>query len=219
MKIKMFLQALLFALCPGLLAGQIKDSLSYSMGVQIASNLKKNGILGKFEINSSFLEAFVDVKSDKTKLTPEDMERIISSRLIALHEKEKKDNEAKGKAFLEENARKAGVVLLPSGLQYKILKEGSGTKPVPDNKVEVHYTGSLVDGTVFESSRTVGTPAQFMLKEVIPGWTEGLQHIAEGGIIRLFIPHKLAYGERNMPGTPIGPCSTLIFEIELLKVE
>ena len=111
------------------------------------------------------------------------------------------------------------MVLLPSGLQYKILKEGSGTKPVPDNKVEVHYTGSLVDGTVFESSRTSNTPAQFMLKEVIPGWTEGLQHIAEGGIIRLFIPHKLAYGERNMPGTPIGPCSTLIFEIELLKVE
>jgi FKBP-type peptidyl-prolyl cis-trans isomerase FklB len=219
MKINLFLSALSFALCPGLLAGQITDSLSYSIGVQIASNLKKNGIIDKFEINSSFLEAFVDVKSGNPKIKPEDMERIVSSRFIALHEKEKKENEDRGKAFLEDNAKKADVVSLPSGLQYRILKEGSGAKPTPENNVEVHYTGSLVDGTVFESSRTSGTPAKFMLKEVIPGWTEGLQHIAEGGKIQLFIPHKLAYGERNMPGSPIGPCSTLIFEIELLKVE
>ena len=128
-----------------------------------------------------------------------------------------KDNLTIGREFLEENAKNDSVVQTESGLQYMVLKEGTGAKPGPTDNVTVHYTGRLLDGTVFDSS-VDGEPATFPLNRVIPGWTEGLQLMSEGAKYRLFIPSELAYGE-NGAGDKILPNSTLIFDVELIKVE
>ena len=128
-----------------------------------------------------------------------------------------KDNLTLGREFLEENAKNDSVVQTESGLQYMVLKEGTGAKPGPTDNVTVHYTGRLLDGTVFDSS-VDGEPATFPLNRVIPGWTEGLQLMSEGAKYRLFIPSELAYGE-NGAGDKILPNSTLIFDVELIKVE
>ena len=128
-----------------------------------------------------------------------------------------KDNLTLGREVLEENAKNDSVVQTESGLQYMVLKEGTGAKPGPTDNVTVHYTGRLLDGTVFDSS-VDGEPATFPLNKVIPGWTEGLQLMSEGAKYRLFIPSELAYGE-NGAGDKILPNSTLIFDVELIKVE
>ena len=128
------------------------------------------------------------------------------------------DNAAKGEAFLAENAKKDGVNVLPSGLQYKVEREGAGASPSATDKVQVHYRGTTIDGKEFDSSYKRGQPAEFGLNQVIPGWTEGLQLLKEGGKAPLYIPSKLAYGTRGAPGA-IGPNETLIFEVELLKVK
>ena len=128
-----------------------------------------------------------------------------------------KDNLTLGREFLAENAKNDSVVQTESGLQYMVLKEGTGAKPGPTDNVTVHYTGRLLDGTVFDSSMD-GEPATFPLNKVIPGWTEGLQLMSEGAKYRLFIPSELAYGE-NGAGDKILPNSTLIFDVELIKVE
>lgn len=124
----------------------------------------------------------------------------------------------KGEKFLAENKTKEGVQTTPSGLQYKITKEGTGKSPQATDKVLVHYEGKLLDGTVFDSSIKRNEPISFPLNRVIPGWTEGLQLMKEGGKATLYIPSKLAYGSRGAGGA-IGPDETLIFEVELLKVE
>lgn len=124
----------------------------------------------------------------------------------------------RGEAFLRDNATKEGVQSTPSGLQYKIITEGEGTAPVATDIVEVHYRGTLLDGTEFDSSYKRGEPISFPLNGVIPGWTEGLQLIKPGGKIELYIPSELAYGSRGAGGA-IGPDETLIFEVELLGVE
>ena len=129
-----------------------------------------------------------------------------------------KDNKTMGREFLEENAKNDSVVQTKSGLQYMVLKEGTGAKPGPTDKVTVHYTGKLIDGTVFDSSVERGEPATFGLNQVIPGWTEGLQLMSEGSKYRLFIPSELAYGSKGA-GEQILPNSTLIFDVELIKVE
>ena len=129
-----------------------------------------------------------------------------------------KDNKTMGREFLEENAKNDSVVQTTSGLQYMVLKEGTGAKPGPTDKVTVHYTGRLIDGTVFDSSVERGEPATFGLNQVIPGWTEGLQLMSEGAKYRLFIPSELAYGSKGA-GEQILPNSTLIFDVELIKVE
>ena len=123
----------------------------------------------------------------------------------------------KGEKFLKENASKDGVKTTPSGLQYKIVKEGTGKSPKATDTVLVHYRGTLLDGTEFDSSYKRNAPISFPLNQVIPGWTEGLQLVKEGGKAILYIPSKLAYGERGAGGA-IGPNETLIFEVELLKV-
>src|SRR5260221_5333406 len=125
----------------------------------------------------------------------------------------------KGSKFLAENAKKEGVKTTASGLQYKILKEGTGKRPKATDTVKVHYRGTLLDGTEFDSSYKRGEPIEFPLNRVIPGWTEGVQLAKEGGKIQLFIPSKLAYGESGTPGGPIGPNEALIFEIELIQVK
>jgi FKBP-type peptidyl-prolyl cis-trans isomerase len=125
----------------------------------------------------------------------------------------------KGEKFLAENKTKDGVKTTASGLQYKIIKEGTGNTPKATDRVLVHYEGKLLDGTVFDSSIKRGEPIAFPLNRVIPGWTEGLQLIKEGGKAILYIPSKLAYGPGGTPGGPIGPNETLIFEVELLKIQ
>ena len=129
-----------------------------------------------------------------------------------------KDNLTMGREFLEQNAKNDSVVQTESGLQYMVLKEGTGAKPGPTDEVTVHYTGKLIDGTVFDSSVERGEPATFPLDKVIPGWTEGLQLMSEGAKYRLFIPSELAYGSKGA-GDDILPNSTLIFDVELIKVE
>ena len=129
-----------------------------------------------------------------------------------------KDNKTLGREFMEENAKNDSVVQTKSGLQYMVLKEGTGAKPGPTDTVTVHYTGKLLDGTVFDSSVERGEPAKFPLDKVIPGWTEGLQLMSEGSKYRLFIPSELAYGSKGA-GDQILPNSTLIFDVELIKVE
>jgi len=129
-----------------------------------------------------------------------------------------KDNKTLGREFMEQNAKNDSVVQTKSGLQYMVLKEGTGAKPGPTDKVTVHYTGRLLDGTVFDSSVERGEPATFGLDQVIPGWTEGLQLMSEGAKYRLFIPSELAYGSKGA-GDKIMPNSTLIFDVELIKIE
>ena len=128
-----------------------------------------------------------------------------------------KDNKTVGREFMEQNAKNDSVVQTASGLQYMVLKEGTGAKPAAEDTVTVHYTGKLLDGTVFDSSVERGEPATFSLNSVIPGWTEGLQLMSEGSKYRLFIPSELAYGSKGA-GEQIMPNSTLIFDVELIKV-
>jgi FKBP-type peptidyl-prolyl cis-trans isomerase len=218
MKVRLFL--IVLAACAGnrLVAGHAIDSVSYAFGIQIASDIIRNGIAGEIDLNS-LLEAINDAKAGNPKMDEEKSLQILRNYMLARNEAQRQENEAAGTAFLEKNAKEDGVVVLPSGLQYKILEKGKLLKPKITDTVEVHYKGSLVDGTMFESSeKMAGAPVRFMLGDVIPGWKEGLQYVAEGGRIVLYIPPKLAYGDRSMPGSPIPPSSTLIFEIELLKI-
>lgn len=128
-----------------------------------------------------------------------------------------KKAKAEGEKYLADNAGKEGVVTLPSGLQYKVLKEGNGNKPKATDKVKCHYEGFLIDGTVFDSSIQRGEPAVFPLNQVIAGWTEGLQLMQEGAKYRFFIPYQLGYGERGA-GASIPPFATLVFDVELIEV-
>jgi FKBP-type peptidyl-prolyl cis-trans isomerase FklB len=141
----------------------------------------------------------------------------ITDKLFRMKNEKASANLEAGKNFLEENKQKSGVVSLPSGLQYEVITEGTGIKPLVKNKVTCHYHGTLIDGTVFDSSVKRGQPATFPLNMVIKGWTEGLQLMSVGSKWRFFIPPQLAYGDRQT-GSDIGPNSTLIFEVELLGV-
>jgi FKBP-type peptidyl-prolyl cis-trans isomerase FklB len=141
----------------------------------------------------------------------------IADKLFQMKNEKASANLEAGKAFLETNSKKPGVTTLPSGLQYEVLTEGSGVKPLASNKVTCHYHGTLIDGTIFDSSVKRGQPATFPLNMVIKGWTEGLQLMSVGSKWRFFIPPQLAYGERQT-GSHIGPNSTLIFDVELLEV-
>ncbi len=191
---------------------------SYGIGLQIGQQLVSSGMdveaeavaRGIFDVLSNN-EPTIDI-NEVTKALQELGQRAETAQAEAF-----KELEAEGKAFLEENKKAKGVVVTNSGLQYEILTEGTGAKPVASSTVRVHYTGSLIDGTVFDSSVKRGTPAEFPVNGVIRGWTEALQLMPVGSKWRLTIPHDLAYGERGA-GASIPPFSTLIFEVELLDI-
>jgi len=193
------------------------DTLSYSLGVNIGKNLKDQGFP---EINVQALSAALnDVMTGvETKISEENATQALNNYFQKKQAVELTQNEAKGKQFLAENAKKDGVVTLPSGLQYTIIKEGTGAKPTAESTVTTHYHGTTVDGDVFDSSVERGEPAQFPVNGVIKGWTEALQLMPTGSKWKLFVPSELAYGSRGA-GPKIGPNSTLIFEVELISID
>lgn len=193
------------------------DSVSYAIGLDIGNNLK---IQGLDNINANLmLKAVQDaLKNNPTLLTKEQGSMSISNYLQQLKSEKAAKNKVDGEKFLQENKSKPGVVALPSGLQYLVIKEGTGAKPTINDKVKTHYHGTLIDGTTFDSSVDRGEPISFPVSGVIKGWTEALQLMPVGSKWRLFIPSDLAYGERQA-GPKIGPGSTLVFEVELLDIE
>jgi FKBP-type peptidyl-prolyl cis-trans isomerase FklB len=192
------------------------DQFSYALGINLAENFKEQGFLN--EINFKELAAALEAKaSNKSIMSIEESITILNEFLGALNAKKHSGNKEIGASFLAENAKKEGVITLASGLQYEIITEGTGQKPTETSKVTTHYHGTLIDGTVFDSSVQRNQPATFGVNQVIKGWTEALQLMGEGSKWRLFIPYNLAYGDQGAGGD-IGPFSTLIFEVELLKI-
>lgn len=194
-----------------------QEKLSYAIGLSIAQNMKQQGI-GNSIKPSAVSMALDDVfKGNKTLLTMDEAQNIIQTFFAAEQAKKTGPNEALGKAFLEENKKRAGVIVTPSGLQYEILKEGNGEKPLPTDEVTTHYHGTLINGEVFDSSVDRGQPASFPVKGVIQGWQEALPMMKTGSKWKLFVPADLAYGNQGA-GPKIGPGTTLIFEVELISI-
>lgn len=191
------------------------DSLSYAIGINMGYNFK-NSKLDNINI-IAVANGMQDVKDAKKDLmAPEKSMQLIQKFLDKQKKEEGTKNIEAGKTFLEENAKKEGVISDPEGFQYKMLQEGTGTMPLETDVVKVNYKGTLIDGTEFDSSFKRNEPAQFPLNGVIRGWTLGLQKMKVGSKMMLWLPANLAYGERG--GGPIGPNQTLIFEIELLEI-
>ena len=192
------------------------DKLSYALGMVIAENLKG---LGANNVDTTdFAKAVADVLAGKsTELTPIEAQTPVQELMQKQEAERSKFMRKAGEDFLAENAKKDGVVVLPSGLQYTVLTEGTGAQPKATDQVKCHYEGRLIDETVFDSSYQRGEPAVFPLNGVIAGWTEGVQLMKEGAKYRFFIPYNLAYGERGA-GNSIPPYAALVFDVELIKV-
>jgi len=190
------------------------DKVSYVIGAQLGQSFKTQGI--DIQIESLIWGLKDALAGKKLAMSQEEMRQVLTGFRQRMLAKQAAKNLAEGTAFLEANGAKEGVKVLPSGLQYKVIKEGTGQTPKADDKVKTHYRGTLINGTEFDSSYKRNKPAEFAVNGVIPGWTEALQLMKEGCKWELYIPANLAYGERGRPGIP--PNSTLIFEIELLEV-
>ena len=199
-----------------------KDKVSYIIGLDIGTNLKKQAL----DINPDVLLKGVKdaLSGNKPSLTEQEINSTIAAFQKEMKEKQEEmmkkageKNKKEGEVFLAGNKKKEGVVTLPSGLQYKVIKNGNGKKPKLTDTVTTNYKGTLIDGTEFDSSYKRGQPASFQVNGVIAGWTEALQRMEEGAKWQLFVPSQLAYGERG--AGPIGPHATLIFEIELISVQ
>ncbi len=192
------------------------DKLSYSWGLAMGQQLRGMGVKDlNIEDFTNAVRCVFENKEPEVK--PDEAQQVINAYLQELEAKATKVAKEAGAKFLEENAKNEGVKVTASGLQYTVEKEGTGESPKATDEVTVHYTGRLLDGTVFDSSVSRGEPATFPLNRVIPGWTEGVQLMKEGGKYMFFIPSELAYGAQGIPGA-IPPHSTLIFEVELIKV-
>ena len=206
-------------------ATELKDPrlrLSYALGADIGNNLKRQEI----DVDPKTLAAGIsDAIAGKSALKPAEIREVMEefrnqmmAKMQSQQAEEGKKNLKAGEAYLAENGKKEGVKTTASGLQYKVVKEGTGKSPTPNDTVKVHYHGTLTDGTVFDSSVDRGEPVTFPVNGVIPGWTEALQLMKVGDKWQLAIPAKLAYGDQG-PGGKIGPNSTLLFDVELLGIE
>jgi len=193
------------------------DKLSYALGMSMASNLMNSG-LKQLDVES-FVQAFTEIMNQTNpSMSPQEANQVIQDFFSQKQDDMLTRNLEAGQAFLAANGKKENVVSLPSGLQYEILTDGNGAKPKATDKVKCHYHGTLIDGTVFDSSVQRGQPAVFGVSQVIRGWVEALQLMSVGSKWRLFIPSNLAYGEQGA-GNSIEPNSALIFDVELLGVE
>lgn len=200
------------------------DKLSYALGLSMGNNFRASGV-DKINV-ADFADGVADSFNHDSvlKMSYDEAKEVIREYFTKLEQKQQesaaaaaKVNEAAGKSYLEENGKRKEVITTPSGLQYEVLEEGNGPRPAAGDQVKVHYTGRLIDGTVFDSSVERGEPATFGVTQVIPGWVEALQLMKAGSKWRLHIPSALAYGPQGAGGV-IGPNSTLIFDVELLEV-
>ena len=197
------------------LTGEL-ERFSYALGMSVASNLIKSGV--KTINPEAFVKAINDTYvGEMPQMMPDEANKILESFMEKANQGEAKENLESGLEFLEKNRSKEGVVELPSGLQYEVLEEGEGDLPSLSDEVKCHYHGSLIDGTVFDSSVERGQPAVFPVNEVIRGWVEALQLMSVGSKWRLYVPPELGYGEQGAGGV-IGPNSTLVFDVELLEI-
>ena len=192
------------------------DKVSYALGLSIGNNFQNSGI--KDLQVEDFIKGLTDVMEEKQPaITYDEAKEVINEYFIKLQKEKMEINKKAGEEFLHINKGRTGVVELPSGLQYQVLKQGNVAKPSATDKVKCHYHGTLINGTVFDSSVQRGQPAVFGVNQVIPGWVEALQLMPVGSKWRLFIPSNLAYGEHGA-GEMIEPNSTLIFDVELLDI-
>jgi len=192
------------------------EKVSYSLGVNVAKSVKSQGL--ESIDSDAIAKAFKDVFEGNTlEISEEEANIVLQDYFGKLANEKQKVNVEAGQKFLDENAKRDGVITTATGLQYEVLKEGSGDSPKETDNVTVHYHGTLIDGTVFDSSVDRGQPATFPVNGVIPGWVEALQLMNAGAKYKLFIPSNLAYGERGAGGA-IGPNATLVFEVELISI-
>ena len=193
------------------------DSVSYSLGVVLAANLKNQGFSS---INSEELaKGFADSLAGTASQTVEEADAQIREVMTKIQEEKAAEAKSEGENFLAENSKKDGIEMTESGLQYNHEQVGEGDSPSAEDTVTVHYKGTLIDGTEFDSSYKRGEPISFPLNGVIPGWTEGLQLMKVGGKTTFYIPQELAYGARPNPNGPIPPYAALIFEVELIEIK
>lgn len=193
------------------------DSVSYSLGVVLAANLKNQGFSS---INSKELaKGFADSLAGTASQTVEEADAQIREVMTKIQEEKAAEAKSEGEYFLAENSKKDGIEMTESGLQYNHEVVGDGDSPAAEDTVTVHYKGTLIDGTEFDSSYKRGEPISFPLNGVIPGWTEGLQLMKVGGKTTFYIPQELAYGARPNPNGPIPPYAALIFEVELIEIK
>lgn len=192
------------------------EKISYALGLGIGQQLKSMNI-ENFDIKE-FSRSIEDVMAGRdTDMTAREAQVMLSEYFQKKEKEQAEENIANGKAYLEENGKREGVITTKSGLQYEVLTEGTGKSPKATDKVRCHYEGRLTDGSVFDSSYQRGEPADFGLNQVIAGWTEGVQLMKEGAKYRFHIPYLLGYGERGA-GASIPPYATLVFDVELIKV-
>ncbi len=193
------------------------NAVSYCLGMSVAGSLMQQDLE---KINpEALVEGIADAFAGKTpKYGQDEANAIIQQYLQKVSESKFAEHKEAGEAFLAENKAKPGIHSTPSGLQYEVIEEGTGAKPSAEDSVEVHYHGTLIDGSVFDSSVERGTPATFGVHQVIKGWTEALQLMPEGSKYRLYIPQDLAYGAQPHPGGPIKPFMALIFDVELIAI-
>lgn len=192
------------------------NKIDYALGMRVAYTLLTSGVktLNMDDFNDGLTSVFA---GKDLKLKFNESEKLLDEYFNKLKTDQEQEFLKEGEDYMIENAKRDDVVTTKSGLQYKVIKEGTGKNPTVHSRVRCHYTGTLVDGKKFDSSYDRNQPAVFGLNQVIPGWTEGLQLMKEGAVYEFTIPYKLAYGENGIPGV-IPPCATLIFKVELIEV-
>ena len=206
---------------PDFIMANAVDSMSYALGVNMGTDFAKNlesipG--GKSNIDLIMKGFSQSIKKDSTLLQPEAAQEYFRNYITAEQTRENEGKKAAGEKFLAENKTKQGIAVTPSGLQYEVLQSALGSRPQATDKVKVHYTGTTIDGNVFDSSVQRGEPIEFALNQVIPGWSEGVQLMNVGSKYKFYIPYNLAYGEQGIPQANIPPFAPLVFEVELLDI-